>query len=85
MLPGPQAPQAPQAPATSPGRCSTSRWRQVFARYYLACALTAVEHLHQLRVMLRSLKPEAQLGIELMLWGHISIYIYIYTLDDVYC
>ena len=37
MLPGPQAPQAPQAPATSPGRCSTSRWRQVFARYYL-CA-----------------------------------------------
>jgi len=31
---------------------------KVFARYYLACALTAVEHLHQLRVMLRSLKPE---------------------------
>lgn len=31
---------------------------QELARYYLACALTAIEHLHQLRVMLRSLKPE---------------------------
>lgn len=33
-------------------------WK-VKAQYYMACAMTAIHHLHQLRVMLRSLKPEA--------------------------
>ena len=28
------------------------------ARYFLACALMGVHHLHQLHVVLRSLKPE---------------------------
>jgi len=31
---------------------------KVKAQYYMACAMTAIHHLHQLRVMLRSLKPE---------------------------
>ena len=31
---------------------------QDHARYFLACALMGVQHLHQLRVVLRSLKPE---------------------------
>ena len=34
------------------------RGSETHARYYMACALSGVEHLHKLRVMLRSLKPE---------------------------
>ena len=45
-------------------RLQTSCFLYVFpwkdkARYYMACVMTAIHHLHQLRVMLRSLKPEA--------------------------
>ena len=31
---------------------------ETHARYYMASALSGVEHLHKLRVVLRSLKPE---------------------------
>ena len=46
-------------PRTSDGRrTSTTRQWQEHARYYMACAFQGIQHLHELRVMLRSLKPE---------------------------